>query len=223
MLPLPNAIGCAQALSKKFEKSFREKVPEIDKAMISAGLVFSHYRVPLKTVMLEAHHILDDVAKDQNGRGSIAISVLKPSGKFCQWASTWEGLNADGDKTQIDDLVSRIQGGENHDTQFSSSFFYNMRDTFTTLSGNPTWEPGSYGKLVEGIDPVRLLTAEYVKSREQKVNRKCAEERVRALLRISYKNKRLENGVHCVDDKCLCSDGALLVKFLSLSMEGEKE
>jgi hypothetical protein len=98
-----------------------------------------------------------------------------------------------------------------------------MRDTFTILSGDPIWEPGSYGKLVEGIDPVRLLTAEYVKSRELKVSRKNAEERVMALLRISYKNKRREDGVHYVDDKCLCSDGALLVKFLSQSMEGERE
>jgi CRISPR-associated protein Cmr2 len=146
MLPMLDAFKCALSLSKKYVQSFREAIPEAQ-ATISAGLVFSHYHIPLSTVMQEAHHILDDVAKDENGRDSIAVSVLKTSGKHCQWTVTWDRLTDNKGVSRIDDLVSKVQDGPQK--QFSTSFFYGMRDYLAILSGDQLLKPGSYARLVE--------------------------------------------------------------------------
>ena len=213
MLPMPDALECALSLSKKYKQSFDEVIPEAQ-ATISAGLVFSHYHIPLNTVMQEAHHILDDVAKDKNGRGSIAVSVLKPSGKYCQWTVTWDRLTDSNDVSRIYDLVSKVQDGPQK--QFSISFFYGMRDDLAILSGDQILKPGSYAKLVEGLDPVRFLTAEYLKSRERKASRKEAEERVNALLELSYQSINNKG----IDKTVLSPDAAMLIKFLSQTADG---
>lgn len=213
MLPMPDAFDCALSLSNKYVQSFKEVIPEAQ-ATISAGLVFSHYQIPLSTVMEEAHHILDDVAKDENGRDSVAVSVLKTSGKYCQWTVTWDRLTDDKGASRIDDLVSKVRSGPKK--QFSTSFFYGMRDDLAILSGDQLLKPGSYAKLVEGLDPGRLLTAEYVKSRERTVSRNEAEERVNALLELSYRSRNKKK----VETKVLSPDAAMLIKFLSQTADG---
>lgn len=216
MLPMPEALSCALSLSQIYVKHFHEVIPEA-KATISAGLVFSHYHIPLSTVMREAHDILDDVAKEQNDRGSIAVSVLKNSGKYCQWTVTWNRLTDENGRDRIDDLVFKVQEGPNK--QFSKSFFYGMRDDLAVLSGDQILKPGSYAKLVEGLDPLPLLAAEYMKSRERTVSRDEAEERVRALLELSYK----AHNTNGVDKTVLSPDAAMLIKFLSQTTDGGME
>lgn len=179
--------------------------------------MFSHYHIPLRSVMSEAHHILDDVAKDQNGRDSIAVSVLKPSGKYCQWTVTWDRLAYKEGKTRIDDLVSRVQEGPHK--QFSKSFFYGMREDLAILSGDQLSKPGSYAKLVDGLDPCRFLTAEYMKSRERKVTKEEAEERINALLELSYESHKVRG----CDMRVISPDAAMLIKFLSQTVSGGSE
>jgi CRISPR-associated protein Cmr2 len=214
MLPLTRAFNCSLSLSEKYGASFGNVVPD---ATISAGLVFSHYHIPLSSVMREAHHILDDVAKDQNGRGSIAVSVLKPSGKYCQWTATWDRLMDDNGKMRIDDLVSKVQDGPQK--QFSKSFFYGMRDDLAILSGDQILKPGSYANLVEGLEPLPLLAAEYMKSRERTVSRQEAEERVGTLLELSYRSRKSIGPEIIV----LSPDAAMLIKFLSRTTDGGME
>jgi CRISPR-associated protein Cmr2 len=214
MLPLTRAFGCALSLSQKYEASFEKVVPE---ATISAGLVFSHYHIPLSSVMREAHHILDNVAKDQNGRGSIAVSVLKTSGKYCQWTATWDRLMDENDKMRIDDLVLKVHDGPQK--QFSKSFFYGMRDDLAILSGDQILKPGSYAKLVIDLEPLPLLAAEYMKSRERTVSRKEAEERVRTLLELSYRSRKSIGP----ETNVLSPDAAMLIKFLSQTTDGGME
>jgi CRISPR-associated protein Cmr2 len=214
MLPLTRAFGCALSLSQKYNTSFENVVPE---ATISAGLVFSHYHIPLSSVMREARYILDDVAKDQNGRGSIAVSVLKTSGKYCQWTATWDRLMDGKDKMRIDDLVSKVQDGPQK--QFSKSFFYGMREDLAILSGDQILKPGSFAELVEGLEPLPLLAAEYMKSRERTVSRKEAEERVRTLLELSYRSRKSIGP----EINVLSPDAAMLIKFLSQTTDGGME
>ncbi len=214
MLPLTRAIDCSLSLSRKYEACFENIVPE---ATISAGLVFSHYDIPLSTVMREAHHILDNVAKDQNERGSIAVGVLKPSGKYCQWTATWDRLMDANGKMRIDDLVSKVQEGAQK--QFSKSFFYGMRDDLAVLSGDQILKPGSYAELVGDLEPLPLLTAEYMKSRERtvsQVSRQEAEKRVVALLELSYRSRKSQGP----ERKVLSPDAAMLIKFLSQIDDG---
>lgn len=211
MLPLKTAIDCALLLSQKYGTCFQNIVPE---ATISAGLVFSHYNIPLSTVMREAHKILDEVAKDQNGRGSIAVSVLKPSGKYCQWTVTWDRLTDDKGKMRIDELVSKVREGPQK--QFSKSFFYGMRDDLAVLSGDQILKPGNYAELLGDLEPLPLLTAEYMKSREGTVSRQDAQERVAALLELSYRARKS----HKPEKRVLSPDAIMLIKFLTQIDDG---
>lgn len=211
MLPLTKALDCSLSLSKKYVACFKDDVP---KATISAGLVYAHYHIPLSTVMREANHILDDVAKDQNGRNSIAISVLKNSGKYCQWTATWDRLNDNEGRMRIDDLVSKTREGASK--QFSKSFFYGMRDDLSILSVDQVSAPGSYANLIDGLDPLALFTAEYMKSRGQGVTRQVAKERVRSLLELSYRSRNS----HETEKTVISPDAAMLIKFLSQTTDG---
>ena len=211
MLPLTKALDCSLSLSKKYMACFKDDVPG---ATISAGLVYAHYHIPLSTVMREAHHILDDVAKDQNGRNSIAISVLKNSGKYCQWTVTWDRLTDKEGRMRIDDLAFKTSEGASK--QFSKSFFYGMRDDLSILSVDQVSSPGSYANLIDGLDPLALLTAEYMKSRGQDVTRQVAKERVQSLLELSYRSRNIPE----IEKTVISPDAAMLIKFLSQTIDG---
>jgi CRISPR-associated protein Cmr2 len=210
MLPAESAIGCSLALSDCYRRSF--KSISDPRSTISAGVVFSHYRFPLRAVLHEAHNLLDDVAKEQNGRGSLAVSVLKPSGKHCQWTSTWDYIMVSEGRSLFDDLLPALRV----DRQFSTRFFYSIREIFNALTEDLSEKPGSYVHLTEGMDPVGLLAAEYMMSREWNVTREYAETQMERLLKICCKSRRDKNGKEMLpDERCLSTDGLMLLKFLS--------
>ena len=210
MLPVEKAIECSLMLSNCYRESF--KSISDPRATISAGLIFTHYRVPLSAALHEAHYILDDVAKDQNGRGSVAISVLKPSGKYCQWTATWDNILVSEGRDLFNDLLPSLRG----DRQFSTSFFYSIREVLTALSGDLSERPGSYVQLTDGMDPVGLLAAQYRMSRERTVSKEDAEMQMRRLLKICSRSCRDRRGeAMSPDERCLTTDGVMLLKFLS--------
>ncbi len=210
MLPVERAIGCSMALSDCYTKSFKN-IPD-SRSTISAGLVFSHYRFPLSAVLHEAHDLLDDVAKEQNGRGSLAVSILKPSGKHCQWTSTWDYIMVSEGRSLFDDLLPALKV----DRQFSTRFFYSIREIFNALSEDLSEKPGSYVHLTEGMDPVGLLAAEYMMSREWNVTREDAETQMIRLLKICCRSWRDKNGKAMPpEERCLSTEGLMLLKFLS--------
>ncbi|MEM2900982.1 MAG: type III-B CRISPR-associated protein Cas10/Cmr2, partial [Thermoplasmata archaeon] len=143
-LPIDHALECAYKLEKRYKESF-DKIAKGDSAVseilkkgtISCGLVYAHHRIPLQSVLNEASHLLDNVAKEGNGRDSIAISVLKGSGKYCQWVSAWDNF-ADGSRIKINALLEVFKG----DKKFTTSFFYKMRDMLCILGKEPFWEAG---------------------------------------------------------------------------------
>jgi hypothetical protein len=118
---------------------------------------------------------------------------------------------------RIDDLVLKVQDGPQK--QFSKSFFYGMRDDLAILSGDQILKPGSYAKLVEGLEPLPLLAAEYMKSRERMVSRKEAEERVGTLLELSFRSRKSIGP----EKDVLSPDAAMLIKFLSQTTDGGME
>ncbi len=218
MLAIDKAIECAYALSKKYRELFKGVLGENDiEGTISAGLVFAHYRVPIRSVLEEATYLLDEVAKQENGRSSIAVSVLKNSGKYCQWTTTWDELwSEDEGMVKIESMVNKFKG-----KTYSSSFFYNLRDFLCLISKEPTWRPGSYIEVIDGLDTESVLVADYLRNREHNAQNKNrnrdAEKAVKELLDVSYKSYRVEKGdkFESRKEKKICADAALLIKFLS--------
>src|SRR5579885_582405 len=54
-------------------QAYRGAFAEIPAATVSAALVFAHFHVPLRHVLREARRQLDEVAKEGNGRDSLAV------------------------------------------------------------------------------------------------------------------------------------------------------
>lgn len=163
MLPLPTAIRCAEALSRRYQKAFADTSGVENGATLSAAVVFAHViRSPLSSVIRRAHRLLDDVAKDGNGRNSLAVGVLKPGGMYCQWVTTWvrQGVSA---QVGLDRLTEHL-GETGGDPGLSSSLVYRARKTLAMLCGWNRWEPGTWGDVPEGLDVEVFLRAEIARS-----------------------------------------------------------
>src|SRR5579875_34432 len=144
LLPLEGALLAALDLRHAYRGAFST----IPNATISAALVFAHFHVPLRRVLREAHRQLDDVAKDGNGRDSLAVCVLTQGGVTREWVSTWQTDTAAPVKTMID-------AARDIDEKTSGRFFYAVREQFEeVIAGN-----------VLGDDDIKaLLLAEYRRS-----------------------------------------------------------
>ncbi len=164
MLPVAGALPCANALAESFRAAFPETVAE-NQATLSAAVVFAHVRLPLRSVLDEAHHLLDDVAKDGNGRDSLAAAVLKPGGRQCQWATTWTRKAADGARAValIDGLVRQLESTTST-PGLSSALVYRIRELLTALCGWDRWQPGDWRDAPAGLDLRPFLHAEILHS-----------------------------------------------------------
>ncbi|MEW6637749.1 MAG: type III-B CRISPR-associated protein Cas10/Cmr2 [Actinomycetota bacterium] len=216
LLPLDRALDAATELRRRFLEAFEEVLgsrrPTGEdgkplKTTISAGLVFANYRTTLRAVTREAHHLLHKVAKDRNGRDSIAVSVLTGGGRTVEWVSGWD--ESPGEEATITQALKEL--GHSLDEQFASRFFYNVRERFKVLTGEDDH------KLIPGLDAEKLLVAEYLKSGEHgDTSKKEAEKRVQQLLRVCRRRKGGEEP----DKSTLDVSGALLVRFLATKGQG---
>jgi CRISPR-associated protein Cmr2 len=128
LLPLEDALPCALACRNTYTEAFKGTGIA---TTLSGAVLYAHVKVALGEVLRQAHHVLDDVAKDGAGRDAIAIRVLKPGGDHLTWAQPWEiALNADKTKLKLQDLIDRFSIASDEDSQFSSKFFYRMRERF---------------------------------------------------------------------------------------------
>ena len=166
MLPVRDALNCAAAVSNAYRAAFAETDAR-NQATLSAAVVFAHVRLPLRSVLDEAHWLVDDVAKDGNGRDSLAAAVLKPGGLHCLWVTTWTRPVAGGvgAVTLIDDLVRQL-GRSAAEAGLSSALVYRMRETIITLCGWDRWKPGAWGDVPVGVELRPFLHAEICHSLE---------------------------------------------------------
>lgn len=197
LLPLPNAIGAAEELRLAYRAAFSQNPA----ATISGAIIFANQKLPLQGVLREGHHQLDDIAKNANGRDSIAISVLKGGTRNCQWVSTWDGKNQSRPAIELERLANEYS----EQIEFSSRLLYALRDRFNMLIDED-------GHLMTGLDPVQLLAAEFIRNAHRSYTPLEAENQARKLLQIcTVIHNHSENG----DRVKLQPEGALLVRFLA--------
>lgn len=210
LLPLEDALAAAFDLRNSYAGSFQEEYKDSPlsegESTLSGAIIYAQNHVPLKAVILKAHELLDKVAKDKTGRDSLAVSVWKGAGISLNWSAPWAVIGK-GKPNIIDELVNLFETENKEEKQYNSAFFYNIRARFSLLSDEK-------GHLSRDIDPIDLLTAEYLKNRERKVGISDARERVRRLLKICRRSWR-ENGTLREEESPLSVDGALLVRFLA--------
>ncbi len=195
ILPTSTAMNCSKEISTKFKGIFKKQEME---ATISAGLIYAHYNLPLQRIIEESHNLLDKIAKDQNGRSSIAVSAMKSSGKNFQWCTTWDHLDEISDQ-----ILSDLK--ENY---FSNSYLYNVMELITRLSKNEPWNPGDITELDSKFSQdvlVDLLTAEIDNPDDRK------KEKVKQLLNLCFTKNNEDRS-----KDSLCIDGIRMLKFLQL-------
>lgn len=153
LLPLEDALLCALACRNTYTEAFKGTGIA---TTLSGVVLYAHVKTALGEVLRQAHHVLDDVAKEGAGRDAIAIRVLKPGGDHLTWAQPWE-IALDGDKLKLASLIAAFQSANDKDGQFSSKFFYRMRERFTLLGDGFSEE-----------QQIALLAADYVASEPAK-------------------------------------------------------
>ncbi|OAT80442.1 type III-B CRISPR-associated protein Cas10/Cmr2 [Desulfotomaculum copahuensis] len=233
LLPLEDALAAAVALHNSYKAVFQNAA--IEKATISGTIIYAHHHAPLKSVLAKLHDLLDKVAKDETGRDSLAVCVWKGAGPVLTWSAPWAALLEEPgcleqtnqeQSNLIDQLVDAFVAGDNKTGEYNSSFFYNIRSRFEILAdekkdtdraSSRLTAGGEQGLLKKEEDIVKLLTAEYLKSRAREeggLSTDMVEKRMRNLLRLCRRSWR-ENGSLLIAKGPLTVDGALLVRFLA--------
>lgn len=153
LLPLDSAIEAADALRKEYAEAFEQAIkevpddkgkPEAENFTLSGAIVFAQYKIPLSAVLKTAHKALDSVAKEQNGRNSLALVVMKPGGVSAQWVTCW-----------LHDPLNVIQHFAQDRADYSASFLYNLRERYSALfpKDNPNKEGEDQDDPQKQVDP----------------------------------------------------------------------
>lgn len=211
-LPVEGAIEAAYELRARYDEAFKNAgVADGERRhyTMSAAIIFSHFKNPLRHALEKAEHYLDAVAKEQNGRDSLAIAVMKPGSIAFNWVSCWE---KDGNKPGCVMMnVARKVGGE--DAEYSAGFLYNVRERYKPVFA-PDQEYESAAADFSGmIEPV--LVAEYKKQPgKAKTPYDDAKAAIDPLLTIGQPLKRDDDGgIHPVTHYDF--DAALIARFVS--------
>lgn len=130
ILPQPFALACASEVKDFYNQCFAKVNSQLKGnkifTSISAGINFAHYKTPLTQVLFDSHQLLDDVAKEQTGRNSIAVRVWKPGGLHTEWTAPWTQLPAL--QTISNQVATHLQG------DLSRSFFFKLETLITQLN-----------------------------------------------------------------------------------------
>lgn len=205
LFPLPQALPAVAALRQAYRKAFQEQ--GICKATISAGLVYAHYKAPLQKIIQHAHHLLNDIAKEQGIRDSLAVGVWKGSGPVWTWVAPWKCVFADGGElTHLERVRDEIKQG-----MFSSSFFYNVQERLHSLVpfGKDKSSMKQYHEMVEN-----WLFAEYIRINPL-MDREKAMAQVEGLLALCLRSRRDHKGLVSPNKGEFSISGALIARFLA--------
>jgi len=224
LLPLEEALNCAYEVRVHYEHSFKD-YPDI-KTTISAAIEYAHIKMPLGKVLADAHHLLDEVAKDKTGRDAVAVRVWKPSGQHLEWAMPWKYAVDKEGKVVMDRLAKDFQQDQQN-TPFSNSFFFHVEERFALLNEERLVGSDKAGKSEPVFDietMVTLIAADYLNSgvnqvgKENKINLSMAKARIEPLLAQCFEiTRQLDNKdkVSFTEPKKLNSNALQLIRFLA--------
>lgn len=227
ILPLEDALGCAAAVRQHYLKCFAHSgIP----TTISAAVQFVHVKTPLGKVLADAHHLLDDVAKDGAGRDALAVRVWKTTGQVLQWAQPWQVALTKEPSGELEvEKLARLFGEpfEFFDTdyhrqievRFSSKFFFKIEEQFIIL--NPA-DPNAKPLLTED-EALDLLAVNFWASADHRkyISLAQAKQKIKPLLEQCRPQQRCLQDGKALDrsqwkkSSHLKVDGALLVRFLA--------
>ncbi len=162
MLPVNGALEYADKLASRYAKCFAQ---ESMQATLSAAVLFAHMTAPLTRVLFEVRRLLDHVAKDQNGRDSLAVGVYRRSGPAIEWVTTWNRHGARAVPALncfIEDLRQDL------DRDVSSGVIYRLHSMLSRLLNSKPWRCGTCVAMPDDFDIPALIRAEIAHSLEKR-------------------------------------------------------
>lgn len=144
LLSVDDALACADALRKLYNDCFEQQNKALTQSpttssvhitsSLSGALMYCHYKSPLASNLAKAHPLLDNMAKDECGRDSLAIQVWKPGGLHCSWSSPWDVQQGSVNRvSEINQLVSTLIYERQNDDQIARKFFFKLDQLIQTL------------------------------------------------------------------------------------------
>jgi CRISPR-associated protein Cmr2 len=214
LLPLEFALNCAKDLRQLYLDCFAA-YPDIN-TTLSGAIEYAHIKMPLGKVLGDAHHLLDEIAKDKTGRDAIAIRVWKPGGQHLEWAMPWQkALDAQG--AVIIDLLAKDFQKDQQETPFSNSFFFHVEERFALLNDNADAHQGFPFDKAFMID---LIAADYLNSglnKNVKITLEAARHRITPLLTQCFEVQRtlINDKEDFKETNKLNSKALQLIRFLA--------
>lgn len=211
LLPVDSAPAYADRLALKYEECFSA---EGLRATLSAAIVFADMSAPLTRVLSEARRLIDEVAKRQNGRNSLAVGVYRRHGLALEWVTTWE-RNGSRAVNVLELLVKALK--QEKEPGVSSGVIHRVHRLLWRLFGEEGWRPGRCLNTTEDLDIRKLILAETLRSLEKRselgtATQSRAEDAAAAiwnLLPVAANNKQL------LRQTAISTDVLLLAKFLA--------
>jgi CRISPR-associated protein Cmr2 len=224
LLPLNTAISAALHLRREYDRAFEAALgsanAQLSKFTLSGAIVFSHYKIPLRAALAEAGRYLDKVAKEKNGRDSLAIAVMKPGGIAADWVSVFRDADR---RSSAETLltIARTGLGDAEQDDFSRGFFHSFKARYLPLF----YERESSDQRGDGVDAVfaapdfvrAILVAEYKKQFGQKrddENSELIEARVDRIMHASTPLRR-QDGRAVPSGRGFDFDAGLVIRFLA--------
>jgi CRISPR-associated protein Cmr2 len=215
LLPIKRALDCAQALEQAYRSAFGD-----ERATLSAAVVFAHGRMPLNRVLAEARRLLDDVAKEENGRASLAAGVYRGDAPAVQWVTTWERATVDGaPRTAAACVQDAAREMAPEHARLSSSLLHDLRRMLGLLGGEASTAPGAFATIPEGA-AVRALVKAEIDHRLRHRDEECRPDELARLTSIVAdllgRSRRHEQAPQREEGSCHFGiDGLALASFLA--------
>lgn len=154
LAPVEGALDLVDHLEQAYRSSFEALVsPGATVPSLSAAVVFSHARAPLTDALAAARELLDEEAKERNGRASVAVAVRRRGGEGARWVRAFGPANHPRPLEELRAVVSQVAAA---DRAMSTAALYRATALVRRLLWPCPSAPGAQGELTLG-DPSLLV------------------------------------------------------------------
>ncbi|MGC8486221.1 MAG: type III-B CRISPR-associated protein Cas10/Cmr2, partial [Candidatus Baltobacteraceae bacterium] len=120
LMPTDDALLCASEIAKTFSDKF-SRLQISRPPTLSVAVLFANYLHPLRQALHGAERLLNDVAKGESGRDSLAIGLQKHSGYSAQLAGKWDWWD-----TRIDIFKKMLDGNLTGEPTITRSYLHHV-------------------------------------------------------------------------------------------------
>lgn len=220
IVPLDKALDAEFEISKAYKKAFENlglKEKEGKEVSISGSITLAHHKTPLKEIIKEAHPLLDEVAKNGQGRNALAIRLKKRSGGKRDFAFKWNAKNEyDENLLVLDSFKNVVKAVE--DGKIGQSLLYkieSLREIFRTVLLSENKPEEQKEKLFNLLEYEVSHSGKWSKDSKETEIEECTKNLFGICLFPSKSNCKIENGKVIDNGKWFSPEAAIIACFMA--------